>query len=588
MCRFFKLPQDFQRTKILKSMEVLSQSLKYIKRDALAGTVSGIMAVPLTVGICLMSDYPIMTGLYTVIFAGLVSFIAYLFKPGNYTGMPGVAAGLAPALALGVHTFGMENMPFVILLTSIFQIIVWKYELERYILRIVPHYLVEGLLAGVGLKIALKFIPFLYDIEHETDVWLNWEREIVIVLSVVSFISFIFLYKYYKKKMPALPYVIIVGTAIIISFFMPLPKIEIDNIPFTLALPLPHFGGMNQQETVILLFKMIGFAIMLGVIDVIEQVMSNVAIEKMDPMKRKANTNNSLLAIWIANLGGTFFGGMTNLDGLAKSTTNTVAGAVTKLSNLFTSLVLLIFVLFPVLLSYLPEYALGIIMVYSGWKMIANIAHVRTEGRYALVMAGICGLLVFEMGIFEGLLLLLIVHAIIQFIFMKRLGKSNVQIIQQFKGSFQKDMDNENIEREDIISEPTVPLLNKWVRAVNSHDINLLMKLYASDAILIPAFSNRFRKGKYEIKDLFRDLFEKDDLHVIPFQVHTQRVNGVKIDSGEYKIKWTNDGFEKSETARFSIIIKDGLIITHHASIETMGMAARNSPTSFESDHIID
>ena len=565
-------------------MERLNQSLKYIKRDALAGTVTGIMAVPLTVGICLMSDYPVMTGLYTAIFAGLISFITYLFKPGNYTGMPGVAAGLAPALALGVHTFGMENMPFVILLTSLFQVIVWHYRLEKYILRIVPHYLVEGLLAGVGLKIALKFIPFLYDIEHETDTWLNLERELVIGLSLVSFISFIFLYKYYKKKMPALPYVIIVGTAVIISFFMPLPKIEIDNIPFTLALPLPHFVGLNEQEVVIMVLKMVGFALMLGTIDVIEQVMSNVAIEKLDPMKRKADTNNSLLAIWIANIGSSFFGGMTNLDGLAKSTTNTVAGAVTKLSNLFTSLVLLTFVLFPILLSYLPEYALGIIMVYSGWKMIANIAHVRTEGRYALIMAAICGLLVFEMGIFEGLLLLLVVHAIIQFVFMKRLGKTNAEIIQQFKASFQEDSDKDKFEREDMVSEPTVPVLDKWVRAINSHDINLLMKLYDDDAIMISAFSNRFRKGKYEIKDLFRDLFEKDDLHIVPFQVYSQRVNDLKIDSGEYKVKWTNEGFEESETARFSIVIKGGLIITHHASIETMDMILEHSPKAFDKD----
>jgi len=39
-----------------------------------------------------------------------VSFITYLFKPGNYTGMPGVAAGLAPVLALGVQTFGMDYL----------------------------------------------------------------------------------------------------------------------------------------------------------------------------------------------------------------------------------------------------------------------------------------------------------------------------------------------------------------------------------------------------------------------------------------------------------------------------------------------
>src|SRR4051812_8546024 len=30
-----------------------------LKRDALAGTITGLMAIPLTVGICLMSEYPV-------------------------------------------------------------------------------------------------------------------------------------------------------------------------------------------------------------------------------------------------------------------------------------------------------------------------------------------------------------------------------------------------------------------------------------------------------------------------------------------------------------------------------------------------
>lgn len=548
--------------------ERLNESIKNIKRDALAGTVAGGMAVPLTVGICLMSDFPVMTGLYTVIFAGVVSFITYLFKPGNYTGMPGVAAGLAPTLAFGVHTFGMENMPFVILLTAVFQAIVWKYRLERYILRIVPHYLVEGLLAGVGLKIALKFIPFLYDIEHETEVWLNYEREVVLALSVVSFVSFVLLYKSYKKKLPALPYFVIMATSFILSFYMPLPRISIDAIPFSLSLPLPHFGHLTQPEILLLVTKMVGYAIMLGVIDVIEQVMSNVAIEKMDPFKRKADSNNSLLAIWIANLGATFFGGMTNLDGLAKSTTNTVAGAVTKLSNLFTALVLLLVVLFPVILEHLPEYALGIIMVYSGYKMIANIAHVRTEGRYALIMAGICGLLVFELGIFEGLLLLLAAHAIIQFIFMKRIGRSNAEVIEAFKDTFILEGDRKSIEVEDKFQEPIVPILDKWLAVVNIHDHQTLANLYAEEAILISAFSTSIKRSKDQIKEFYSALFEKEALEIIPYQVYSQKIDKLKLDNGLFKVKWKSKSNEESQILRLSLVISNGKIISHHSSIE--------------------
>ena len=566
-------------------MQSIGSIFKHVKRDALAGTVTGIMAVPLTVGICLMSDYPIMTGLYTVIFAGIVSFITYLFKPGNYTGMPGVAAGLAPVLALGVHTFGMENMPFVILLTSTFQMIIWKFRLERFILRVVPHYLVEGLLAGVGLKIALKFLPFLYDIEHETDTWLNYEREVVLFLSITSFCAFIWLYKSYQKNMPALPYVVITVSAVIISFFFPLPKIAIDDVPFQLALPVPHFSGMAGVEIGLIMLKMIGFAMMLGVIDVIEQVMSNVAIEKMDPYERDCDSNNSLLAMWVSNMGGTLFGGMTNLDGLAKSTTNTVAGAVTKLSNLFTSLVLLVFVFFPQLLAYLPEYALGIIMVYSGWKMIANIAHVRAEGRYALIMAGICGLLVWKLGIFEGLLLVLLGHAIIQFIFMKRLGTSNTAIWQQFKASFQEQQQPSQTEQEDIITEPSVPVLEKLQLAINNHNIDLLMKLYSEDAILVPAFSTKLRRGKNQIRTFYKDFFEKDDVHILVYQVNSQRADGLKIDNGMYVMKWTNHGFEKEEHIRFSLVIKDRKIVTDHSSIEPVYNDSVDSlPKAYEGD----
>lgn len=566
-------------------MQSVSTILKYVKRDALAGVVTGIMAVPLTVGICLMSEYPIMTGLYTVIFAGIISFVAYLFKPGNYTGMPGVAAGLAPVLALGIHTFGMENMPFVILLTSTFQMLIWKFQWERFILRVVPHYLVEGLLAGVGLKIALKFIPFLYDIEHETETWLNFEREIVIGLSIISFIAFVWLYKAYKKKMPALPYIVITATAIVISYFFPLPKITIDNVPFQLSLPLPSFGDMPSGEMLFMLLKMIGFAIMLGVIDVIEQVMSNVAIEKMDPLDRKCDSNNSMLAIWIANMGATFFGGMTNLDGLAKSTTNTVAGAVTKLSNLFTSIVLLIFVLFPFLLGYLPEYALGIIMVYSGWKMIANISHVRAEGRYALIMAGICGILVWKLGIFEGLLLLLVAHAIIQLIFMKRMGKSNGEVWAQFKSTFQEQQSMDDIEQADIISEPSVPLLDKFQLAINNHNLDLVMKLYADDAILVPSFSTKLKMGHQQIRKFYKDIFEKDNVHITVFQVNTQKVNKLKVDTGTYSMKWNHKGFQKEKHIRFSLVIKNGKIITDHSSLEPdFAPSTSYLPSAYASD----
>jgi MFS superfamily sulfate permease-like transporter len=186
----------------------------------------------------------------------------------------------------------------------------------------------------------------------------------------------------------------------------------------------------------------IGFAIMLSVIDVIEQVMSNAAIEKIDPLRRKCNSNNSLLSIWAANMGSSFFGGMTNLDGLAKSTTNKLAGAYTKFSVLIIGSVVAFFALNVQYLEYLPKFALAIIMIFTGWKMIAGLFHVIHHGAYAMLLAITCGFLVYEVGIFEGLIVALVIHGLIFFVIFRHVDETPARDI--VRGYFQKFKNEDN------------------------------------------------------------------------------------------------------------------------------------------------
>jgi MFS superfamily sulfate permease-like transporter len=331
---------------------------KYAGRDLAAGLITGAMAIPLSVGIAMMSDYPIKVGLATVAFACFIGWINAWFKPGNYIGCPGIAAGLAPVLAVGVATFGFKNMPFAIFLTAIIQAIIWKFNWQRYLLLAVPVYLVEGLLAGVGLKIALKFLTFTYELPagmEAADSFLNGARIQMILISMVGYGLFVYLFLKFKNTQPAIPYFVIIAAGTILAQFVSVPMLSIEDMDLRFALPIPHF------DSAVTILYLLGFAVMLAMIDIIEQVMSNAAIEKMDPLKRKCNSNNSLFAIWIANMGASFFGGMTNLDGLAKSTTNRLAGAYTKLSVLIVGCVVIFFTFNTYSLVYLPKFALAII-----------------------------------------------------------------------------------------------------------------------------------------------------------------------------------------------------------------------------------
>jgi len=411
---------------------------EYAVRDVQAGIITATMAIPLSIGIALMSDYPIQVGLATVAFASFIGFIFAWFRPGNFIGAPGIAAGLAPILAMGVAAFGIENMAFIIFLTATFQAIIWKFNLQRYLLMAVPTYLVEGLLAGIGLKIALKFLPFLWMLPAgmvmaEGDFWTD-DRLAVVVLSAIGVVMFLVMFKMFKDTKPALPYFTLIVFGVIAAQFFNVNMLKVEDVNFTFALPVPDFDSAYMWVYAFF------FALMLAVVDVIEQVMSNAAIEKIDPLKRPCDSNNSLLSIWVSNMGASFFGGMTNLDGLAKSSTNRLAGAYTKLSVLIIGIIILFFVMNSQYLDFLPYFALAIIMTFVGIKMVMGLLHVVQFGPYALLLATLCGLLVFQVGIFEGLIITLVLHAVIHFLVFKTIEKMpSKSIFKQYFDRFKKE-----------------------------------------------------------------------------------------------------------------------------------------------------
>jgi len=413
---------------------------KYALKDTAAGIITGTMAIPLSIGIAMMSDYPIKVGLATVVFASFIGWMMAWFRPGNYIGSPGIAAGLAPALALGVSAFGMENMAFCIFLTAAMQAVCWKLNWQKYLLVAVPVYLVEGLLAGIGLKIMLKFFEFTYELPEESvgETFWNTARIIMCAISAVGFGVFLFLFARFKDVQPAIPYFVLIIGGVVIAQIITVPMIYVEDIDLYLRVPLPEAG-----TTIWMFILMVLFCAMLATIDVIEQVMSNAAIEKIDPLKRKCNSNNSLLAIWMANMGASFFGGMTNLDGLAKSTTNRLAGAYTKFSLVFIGSVVGFFLFNSEYLEFLPKFALAAIMMFSGYKMIAGLVHVTHYGPYALMLAVVTGLLVFELGIFEGLIIAMVMHAIIHYmVYTKHDNMPGKAVISRYFENLKKDSSN--------------------------------------------------------------------------------------------------------------------------------------------------
>ncbi len=68
----------------MAAIESAAFQAQYVGRNIAAGLITGVMAIPLSVGIAMMSDYPIKVVLATIAFACLIGWINAWIRPGDY------------------------------------------------------------------------------------------------------------------------------------------------------------------------------------------------------------------------------------------------------------------------------------------------------------------------------------------------------------------------------------------------------------------------------------------------------------------------------------------------------------------------
>lgn len=120
--------------------------------------------------------------------------------------------------------------------------------------------------------------------------------------------------------------------------------------------------------------------------------------------------------------------------------------------------------------------------------------------------------------------------------------------------------------------EKTKSVLNDWLNAVNSADVEKLIALYDQSAILTPTFSNRILKSPEERREYFLKLASRENLS-ISLHENTLAIqelsDNIHILSGIYNWKFKVDGELLNFEARFTYVIdisKRNPIIHHHSS----------------------
>lgn len=134
------------------------------------------------------------------------------------------------------------------------------------------------------------------------------------------------------------------------------------------GIQLPHYDRIiNYPQTWIALAYVV-FVLLL--IDATESLATIVAVDKLDPFKRRSDPDGTLQTMGTCNLASSVVGGLTIIPGIVKSTANIIGGGRTLWANFFNAIMLLVFMfLARPLINQVPLAVLAAILIFIGWKL---------------------------------------------------------------------------------------------------------------------------------------------------------------------------------------------------------------------------
>ncbi|MFP5387067.1 MAG: SulP family inorganic anion transporter [Bacteriovoracia bacterium] len=340
----------------------MKQTLKY---DLIAGLSVFLVAIPLCLGIALACGAPLISGLV----AGIIGGIVIGTLSDSHLSVSGPAAGLVAIVLTGISDLGSyQAFVAAVFLAGILQMIMALMKAGRFA-NLLPHSVIEGMLAAIGIILIIKQYPVLLGRSSEIP-FHGW----VLGLGLFSLLLLFLWDKFFIIRMKLVPgslVVVVLGTLIALAFssgtldssyFVQIPAISsFSQLKEVLVFPdWSAFGNLMLYKT----------AIVLALVASIESLLCVNAIERMDPLERPTNKNRELLAQGAGNAFSGLVGGLPVTSVIIRSSVNLNAGAKTKTSAIFHGFLILAVIFFgSALMNLVPLVSLAAVLMYTGYKL---------------------------------------------------------------------------------------------------------------------------------------------------------------------------------------------------------------------------
>lgn len=425
------------KTRLDTAQEGIAAFKMHFKNDFLAGATISLIALPLCLGIAAAANLPPIAGLFTAIVGGM---LASRFA-GAHMVISGPAAGLIVANLAAVETLGgsapdpacstssacahyaagyphalgaMMIASIIIMLLGIFK----AGKLGDFF----PSAVIHGMLAAIGVIIMVKQLFVALGtktlIVKEVAEWKsNGGYEYGLVGDFVHIPEALsHLYGPAAFTGLAAIAIVIIHPRIPFRFVRAIPSalwVLAATIPLGKALdlgaPKPFsFGESHFMQPFLVklppnIIEGIVFpsfekttqgafwaaVITIALITSIESMLSEVAVDTLDPYKRRTDFNKGLFSNGAGSFVASSIGGIPMISEIVRSSANVNAGAKTQWSNFWHGSFLLLFLLIgKPLIDMIPSAALAGILITVGYKLTApkQFMHVMEIGKEQLFL----------------------------------------------------------------------------------------------------------------------------------------------------------------------------------------------------------
>jgi SulP family sulfate permease len=355
--------------------------LHTFRRDLIAGLTVATVAVPQAMAYALIAGIEPLYGIYTAVvmtaLASLFGSSAHLINGptnaislvvfGAVAGLPGAEDPLRAIQLVGLLGILVGLIQIVIALLKLG-------DLTRY----VSESVILGFMAGAGFLVAVTQLPDLLGLEKRGDahdhllvrLWLTFTRggsvnfsSLAIGLTTVALVFGLHrLNAWLKIKLPEL-----LLTLIVISLAVGLLGLAPADKSIHLERRLPAFQLPLLDPEVIR--QLCGGALAIALLGLVEAVAiaKSLAARTRQPL----DYNRQCMAEGLANLGGGLFQCMPGSGSLTRSVINYFAGAVTRLSGIYSALaVAATLLLFAPLAQFIPRPALAGVLLWTAGRIV--------------------------------------------------------------------------------------------------------------------------------------------------------------------------------------------------------------------------